>query len=102
MGTIDLCLTEAEEKSIASGKRHVFKSVPRARAGDTFLANGERFEIIDVCERTAGTCIERYYPLEGCQSPEELARDWAARNGGDWDPGRLIYVHWFRELDGKG
>ncbi|RPJ36507.1 MAG: hypothetical protein EHM35_08005 [Planctomycetaceae bacterium] len=102
MGTADLCLTPAEEKSILSGKRHIYKSVPCARAWDTFLVDGKRFEIIDVSERSLYTIANKYYPIEGCQSPHDFIRDWRAGHSGDWSPEQAVYVHWFRETGEPG
>ena len=101
MGTVDLRLTPAEQQSILRDrKRHVFKDTSRARAWDTFTVNGERFEIIDVSERSLGAIASAYYPIEGCRSPGDFIRAWKARHSGDWRPEQTVFIHWFREAGG--
>jgi hypothetical protein len=97
--TVNLHLTQEEEKRILNeGTRHVFRDAPMARAWDTFQVDGRRYEIIDVSERSLNTIADRYYRMEHCSSPDEFIRAWKAGNSGRWDPERMLYIHWFRDV----
>jgi|AGTN01.1.fsa_nt_gi hypothetical protein len=98
MGTVDIRLTPAEIKCISEGTCHVYKSVPCGRPGDTFTVNDRRFEIIDVSERSLKAIANRYYRMEGYDSPADFLLDWTAHYSLQ-DPECRIYVHWFRKID---
>jgi hypothetical protein len=99
MKDVDLHLTRDELEDILNkGTRHVFRSTPLGRAWDTFHVNGKRYEIIDVSERSMGTVANTYYRMENCSTPGEFIRRWKASHSGNWEPGQMLYIHWFRDV----
>jgi hypothetical protein len=102
MKDVDLQLTRDElDHVLNEGTCHVFRSTPLGRTWDTFRVNGRRYEIIDVSERSMGTIAHMYYRLENCNSPEDFIHNWKARHSGSWEPERMLYIHWFRDITGN-
>ncbi|OPY30037.1 MAG: hypothetical protein A4E28_00535 [Methanocella sp. PtaU1.Bin125] len=102
MKDVDMHLTDDEIESIVkAGTRHVFRSAPMGRAWDTFHVNGKYYEIIDVSERSADTIARVYYRLENFNSPEDFIRVWKEGHSGRWEPKRMLYIHWFRDITGS-
>jgi hypothetical protein len=102
MKDVDLHLTSDElENIINEGTCHIFRSAPLGRAWDTFHANGKRYEIIDVSERSAGSIARMYYRLENCSSSEDFIHRWKKSHSGGWEPERMVYIHWFRDITGS-
>lgn len=102
MKDVDLHLTRDEVEDILNkGTRYIFRSTPECQAWDRFHINGKRYEIIDVSERSVGTIANKYYRLENYRSPEDFIRSWKASHPGEWKPGHMLYIHWFRGITGN-
>lgn len=99
MGTVNLNLTPDEVTGILSkGKSYVFKDHPYGKAGDKFSINGRKFELIDVCERSLNVISRYYHIMDGYPTSADFVSGWKAAHSGEWDPGAVLYVHWFRDV----
>lgn len=100
MADLDLALSAPERAAIGEGRTFLVRDRPAGRAGDVFAADGRRFEIVDVNERSLGSVADRLFVAAGYDSPEGFIAGWEASRG-RWDPGRKVYVCWFRPIAGK-
>ena len=101
MAELDFALDEDEKAAIREGRTFLLREQPAGRAGDVFSADGRRFEIVDVSERTLGSVADRLFVAAGYDSTEGFIVGWEAARG-RWDPDQKIYVCWFRPAPADG
>ena len=99
MSTVNMHLTPDEVSEVlGKGKTFVFKDRPCGKAGDKFSINGRTFELIDVSERSLNMISRYYHTMDGHPTSADFVSSWKAAHNGEWSPGAVLYVHWFRDI----
>ena len=77
------------------------RPMPKGRPGDRFRVGMAEYELINVQPCPLGLVASLLYVPEGFAGPDQFIEFWTSIYG-RYDPGLLVYVHWWRPCEWTG
>ena len=78
------------------------RSVPRGKAGDTFVIGARDYRIIDTQANWLGEIRDMLFHQEGFDCPEAFEAFWRAHHHDVFPVEAVCYVHWFARIEPGG
>lgn len=102
MNSVDLSLSSrVKGRILKGGKSAVLCMKEIGVPGDTFMIDGQVFQITKVLELDLYTVITEYYSQEGFTSPGAFSRYWLKEGPSiPWNGTEMVFLHLFRRCSG--
>lgn len=104
MGEVEIKFNEWSRERLRQGKK---KATSRRRRyghpGDYFYVEGRKYRLVRVERVRLEEVAEKYYEIEGAESPEEFRKIWVGihpRAG--WRPEQKVWLHVFEQVNEGG
>jgi hypothetical protein len=88
------------EKMLSGKKTWTSRTRKYGAPGDTFMAFGSTFELVNVMEMRLGVVAWLHHRDEGCNSQEEFVECWKQihpRKG--YVPSQVVWIHQFKKKE---
>lgn len=86
---------EMADKAISGNKLCTSRREIKGMIGDTFKIREKTFKIVDIEKFKLGFITEKFYKIEGVETPFEFIDLWKSLHRGHYNPESEMYVHFF-------
>lgn len=99
MVNIPLRFSDDNARKVVQGTKFcTTRRESHAIKGDRFKIGHRRYEVITVQQRKLGDVAAFLAVPEGFKNDLDFEAEWRKLYDNEYDPERLVYVHWFRRV----